>query len=486
MSATFIQGIFTCGDPLTIDPSSGNGYVLPQRPVSSGNCLLLTMSYVNGKTISSISDTVNGSWSTTPIAGPIVGANATLAVFAFPGSGSGTATLTITFNATQNQNPIFIWEEWAGIATSTPGNGSHGAASQVFGGVTPIACGSFTPGDNDANGGNLIRSFFQFDGGASANVPSLSFSPSAGFTLMNGQNGWQNNGTPHASAYQIQSLHPAVNPGMSPTNDTTDAFNCLAVALKLSPGAGTIPATGVRLVGFHEMFIGSEVANWTVQFPTTGTFRMMITTNIWNLEPPASVTDSEGNTWTSLFTNAQMQGGAIPVFYFKNATPNSNLTVTIHVTNPQAQQSHCALYDIVGAHLTSPIGNVAHVDGTVTTASQTSIQHQPDFTPSVNNSMCVYLLSNGNGPTTALTNPANISDILTFPQFIDLTAYSSGDGWAHAYNQPTTLQNCSWTFNAPGFTSGVNSLAFEILPGPAAPIIPSVPFGIIGLGSSEW
>ncbi len=486
MNATLVQGIFTCGDPIGVDGTSGNNYVLNERRVNAGNCLVLVMSYVATATISTISDTINGSWSTTP-AVTVTGANSKTAIFLFPNSGSGKAKLTIVFTGTQNPNPIFVWEEWAGIATSSPANGTSSAASQVFGGTTPIGCGSFTPGNNDANGGNLILSYFQFDGGASANVPTLSFSPSSGFTLKNGQNGWQNQGTPHASAYQVQATSAAVNPGMSPTNDTTDAFNCVAVALKLSPGAGTVPGAGVRLVGFHPMFIALEIATWPVQFPTVGTFRMLITTNVFNLEPPVSVTDSEGNTWTSLFTNAQMQAGALPVFYFKNASPNPNLTVTLHETSPQSQQAHFTLYDIAGAHLTSPIGAVVHVDGTVITSSQTSIQHQPDFTPSANNSLCIYLLSDGNGPVTALTSPSGtdvLSDILSFTGFIDGTAYSSGDGWAHAYNQPTTLQNCSWTFLAPGVTSGVNSLALEILPGPAA--APSVPFGVIGMASCDW
>jgi hypothetical protein len=455
-AAQFQQGFFSVGNSNVSVNEPGNAFKfsLPNS-VGAGNLLVLKITYPNGKTVSTISDTVNGSWSTTAAVTARGGTgNNDTSIFLFPNSGSGVLTITINFNS-MVQPAIFTLMEWSGIATSSPNNGTTGNPTVT--GPT-LSCGSFTPTNNNANGGNLILAFFDFANGASAGGNPTSWSAGTSFTLMDADIGWGTNhgGLPKASEYFVQTTSAAINPGMTSTGDSADQFNCVAIALALG-SAGT-QGSGLRVNKFIEQFnISQNTTTWKLQFPTTGNLRVWASTADIGV---TSIVDSEGNTWT----NARPTSGVPPVWYWPGASANSNLTLTVTLSAPVNAQVHAALFDISGA-ASSPLGATGDVGATDTTA-RTSVANQPDITPQSSSSLILAFLGNGLGPTLAITSPSNaISLIVDYAGNADGSNYSSGDGWGLLHNTSTSSQNWTWAITSQPSNS-VSSLAVEFKSAP--------------------
>lgn len=481
MTAQLCQAFISTGNSIASVNEPGNNFVftIPGVSLRVGDYMLLSLTYQNGSTVTSISDSVNGAWSTTAqVTAANAGGNNT-GFYRFANSAAGTkATITIAFNGTQQ--PV-IWRlmVWSGLATSSVENGTVQAAG-VQG--SALATGAFTPGNNNANGGNLIVTVFDFADGAAGSANPTSFVASSGFTLMDADIGWNTGqGLPKAAAYQVQSTSASINPGMTSTGDATNHYNCIAIALKLAPG-GTDPPSS-RVAKFIEQFNSSQsAATWVLQFPTIGNLRVLETTQPQNSVNYTSVTDSEGNTWI----NETQSADTPQLFYWPNAAANPNLTVTVNQTGAGGGQVHAALIDVVGAK-TSPLGAIAFKDST-TANNLTSVQHQPDITPSDTNSVIFYMLADGLGPVTALTSPtAALFLSVEYTGVTDSNNYSSGDGWGILYNSSLSAQNVTWSITSQANNS-VASLAVEFLGTTAPPASPSAAqsFGIIGLGTSEW
>jgi hypothetical protein len=455
-AAQFQQGFFSVGDSNVSVNEPGNAFEfsLPNS-VGAGNLLVLKITYPDGNTVSTISDTVNGSWSTTAAVTTRGGTgNNDTSVFLFPNSGSGVLTITINFNSTV-QPAIFTLMEWSGIATSSPNNGT--TSNPTVTGPT-LSCGSFTPTNNNANGGNLILAFFDFANGASASGNPTSWSAGTSFTLMDADIGWGTNhgGLPKASEYFVQTTSAAINPGMTSTGDSVDRFNCVAIALALA-SAGT-QGNGLRVNKFIEQFnISQNTTTWKLQFPTTGNLRVWASTADIGV---TSIVDSEGNIWT----NASPTSGVPPVWYWPGASANSNLTLTVTLSAAVNAQVHAALYDISGA-AASPLGATSYV-GATNVSGLTSIGNQPDITPQSSNSLIIALIGDGQGPVTAVTSPTGaLSNILDYTGNSDGSNYSSGDGWALLHNTSTSSQNWTWTITSQPSNS-VSSFAVEFRSAP--------------------
>lgn len=444
----FVQGNFTQGDQAAVANNPGNAYEFGlTEPLGAGNILILKVPYdtTGGVSVSSISDTVNGSWSTTAAA-TCVGANKTTKVYLFPNSASGAApTFTVNFSGNV-QGPEFSIQEWSGIATSNPANGSSNAPDQTFGGSTPIQCGSFTPTvNNDNNGGNVILSFFDCSTGNTAAGNVTTFTPSSGFTLNSADIGWTSgtSGLSKASAYQIQATQAAVNPGMTPTGDTADTFNCVALALKGSLGAGTPPSTQMRISKFSFEFTNAQPASWVLQMPCVGNLRVIVAIGV-----NSSVTDSEGNTWTFVQADNSnpLLSAVASIWYMSNTSANPNLKVTCH--GGTGTNGHCALYDISNAPTSNNVGaNTWNASG-ISTATGTSA-HAPDITPTKANSIVIIGAPDGLGPVLAITSPTGaVSDMVQFTGNGDSDTYSSGDAFAHfrvTAGLVGVSQNVTWT-----------------------------------------
>jgi hypothetical protein len=452
-AATLTQAFISTGNSIASVDEPGNAFqfTIPYS-VGSGDCLVMSLTYPNGATISSISDTINGSWSTTAAVTANGGnGNNNTSIFLKSSSSGTTDTITITFSA--SQQPV-MWrvEDWVGVTCSS--NGTAAAANQTYNGSAAMSTGSFTPGDNNANGGNLILAFFDFSRGGVAGSNPTSWSAASGFTLMDADIGWNNDqGLPKASEYFTQTTSASISPSITPTGDTTDPYNAVAIALALS-SSGTSPGSGIRMVKFIEQFNSAQTAStWVLQFPTTGNLRVFgttVPTSQWNI---TSITDSEGNTWT----NDTLPDGLPQMYHLANASANPDLTITLHVSGSPSQ-IHGALYDIANA-ATSPLG--ASGQNTAGANSVTSVSNEPDITPDYTDSLIIGLLSDGLGPTIAITSPSGVySDIVSYTGGTDSSNYSSGDGWGHLYNTSTSSQNWTWKITNQSSNS-VGSLAVE-------------------------
>lgn len=460
MVATLCQAFVSDGNSIASVNEPGNAFkfTLP-APVGANNLLLCKITSQSGSTLTTLNDSINGNWSTTALVTADAGAgNNQTNIYLFPGAAAGVTTFTITFGASQ-QPAMFTVQEWAGIATTTPAAGHNSTAGLIGSALTT---GAFTPTNNDGTGGNLIVAFFDFSDAASAASNPSSFVAGGSFTLHDADIAWNNNqGLPKAASYFVQTASASINPAMTATGDTLDHFNCVALALKLSSGTGTVP-TGLRISKYIEQFNSAQsAATWVLQMPTVGNLRVLATSAPNASNNITSVTDSESNTWTNLTPQADVP----QFFYFKNAAANAGLTVTVHITGAAGTQIHCALLDIGGAATGTAIGATGFA-GSTGANSVTSVAHQPDITPTQSNSMIFAMLADGLGPVSAITAPAgNQSDILSYTGWTDSSNYSSGDGWGHIYNTSTAAQSWTWTIPSQPSNS-VASFAAEILAAP--------------------
>src|SRR2546428_480672 len=134
------------------DGEAGNDFIvnLP-TPTLANNCLILalTNAYSPTRTIL-VSDDKSNTWT----AGPhvdFVANNETTTIFFALGVPGGTQKITIHFDASIYDVHATV-SEWTNIATAAAANGSSGAS----GVASPVSAGSFTPGNNDANGGKPL------------------------------------------------------------------------------------------------------------------------------------------------------------------------------------------------------------------------------------------------------------------------------------------------------------------------------------------
>lgn len=107
--------------------------------VTSGNRLSVMLRERDGVAVSSISDSVNGSWT---LAGNGVSYSvddARVAIYSFPNSASGNPTVTITMAGTSPKDVNFA--EWSG--TDTGGADTTSTNNNASG--TSHTCGTFTP-----------------------------------------------------------------------------------------------------------------------------------------------------------------------------------------------------------------------------------------------------------------------------------------------------------------------------------------------------
>src|SRR5258706_10733984 len=143
MAQQIVQGVFAQGEQQTFPTFVSNNFTIrPNELCGAGNCLVLLIPQdtTSGATISTISDTINGSWSTTPVRS-CVGATCRSDVYLFPSCGAGLPTITVVFSANL-PGPRFILLEVSGVATTTPFDGGNSAADQTWGGgATPVQCG---------------------------------------------------------------------------------------------------------------------------------------------------------------------------------------------------------------------------------------------------------------------------------------------------------------------------------------------------------
>jgi len=447
---TLVQHVSSSTNPVGVG-ISGNAFkfTLPNQ-VGAGNCLILGISYdwTSTRTVR-ISDDNANAWPASPAATTTDGSDLVSSIFVLPNANAGVTTITVSFN--EDAHPFqYTISEFYNVATVSPVNGSSARSTTVS---PDLTTGSFTPAaNNDADGGNLIWSYFCDHGGGTGNW-TTTFAAGTGFTLLDADIGWHEQGLPHASQYVVQAKQAAINPGMTATMTAgNDTYNALSVALKAAP-AGTAPPAGIRIVRISHFTNETPPAVWDLQFPSTGNLIVLVTSERSNHDI-TSIRDTQGNTYLL----EEPDDTEPQVWYVPNASPHPDLKLTINFTG-QVVGTSVAMYDIAGADpspLDGAVGVISAADN-----GGANLSNTPSITP-VSLGLTIAVLTLGQGPSSGLDigAPAGaVFDVVTYAGETDLDTMVNADGKAHLYNTDLTPENWNWIISNGGQTTGFAATA---------------------------
>ena len=457
---TLIQHVASSANPVGVG-ISGNNFKIPlPNSVGSGNAIILGISYPNGSS-PTITDNNGNTWPTTAAVSANAGPGGNISsIWVLPNANAGQTTITVSF-ASAIIPFNYVVSEFNNVATASPINGT----SATVGAGPSLTTGSFTPGNNDGNGGNLIWNYYAVSGGASGNPTS--WVPGSGFTLLDADIAWNTNqGFPHATQYLVQTTAAPINPGITATADT-NFFNGVAVALKAA-SAGTAAPAGIHINKIIHQTTNVPPATWTLQEPATGNLRVLATANSSALTNITSVTDSDGGVWTKI----QPASDEPQIWYSANTTANPNLTVTIH--GAAGPTITVLFYDILGA-AANPLDVAAGAPST-DVSNQTTVNNMPSITPTTANGLVIAVMGLGQGPGLGLNTGAPtgaVFDLVTYTGELDLDLMENADGQAHLYNTSTATVNWNWHITAnPNNSAFATAVAFKSAT--AAPTVSAV------------
>ena len=435
------------------DGEAGNDFIvnLP-TPTLANNCLILalTNAYSPTRTIL-VSDDKSNTWT----AGPhvdFVANNETTTIFYALGVAGGSQKITIHFDASIYDVHATV-SEWTNIATAAAANGSSGASDVA----SPVSAGSFTPGNNDANGGNLIyQHAIAIPGvGALGNLTSTvsGVTAGAGFTLASA-----NRQLASISQYTIQTTAAAINPTLTVTQGSgTDHFNTIAIAFKAA-AAGTAPASGIRIQNMQHTFHPWPGSS-TVNLPSSGNLLALTAPVNTGQDAITSVRDSKGNAWTKV---AGESLDSPQVWYAVNATPGSDLTISFNVANNTG--IIVIAWDIAGAS-TAPFDKFTEATGAQAHAGD-DITNAPLITPSTAHGLVIGLVNEYTGPPTSMIGAGYVADHVYYAGETDSSLMDMGDGTAHIYNSDTSQLSFGWHQTSHPPTSGWFAIAVAFKSGP--------------------
>lgn len=433
---------------------NGNNFKFTVDHVGSGNCLTFGTLYPHGGTVS-ISDTSGDTWPAAAATADAGVGNYVAAVYVLPNATAGTHTLTVGIGSSTKPFQYTV-SEWKNIATSSPVNGTKTATSVS---APNLAAGSFTPTtNNDANGGNLVLTYFAIANVANGTTNPTDFTPTASFTLLDGDIAWKGrSGVPHSSQYVVQATQAAINPGTTAASDT-NSYNVVAVALKAA-NAGSSPSAGIHLDKLLSFTNDAPPSSLPLKVSNTGNTLVMVTSQAQTWNQVNSVTDSDGNTWTNLTGTS----GDCQIWYAKNLTPNTNLTVTLSLGSSATFSPR--FFVISGANA-NPFDATA---GVVTTSAglnnATVWNNAPNFTPSISNEFVIAIGGLGQGPglgfNTGAPAGATFANV-TYTGETDFDQMDNADFLAYHLAPNTTTLNWNWSITSIALNSGfASSLAFH-------------------------
>ena len=447
---TLIQHVASSANPVGVG-ISGNNFKIPlPNSVGSGNAIILGMTYPSGSS-PTITDNNGNTWPTTAAVSANAGPGGNISsIWVLPNANAGRTTITVSF-ASAIIPFNYVVSEFNNVATANPLNGTSATANDAG---ASIATGSFTPGNNDGNGGNLIWNYYAVSGGANGNPTS--WVSGSGFTLLDADIAWNTKqGFPHATQYLVQTAAAPINPGITATADT-DSFNGVAVALKAA-SAGTATSAGIHINKIIHQTTNVPPSTWTLQEPATGNLRVLATANSSGLTNITSVTDSDGGVWTKI----EPAGDEPQIWYSKNTSPNPNLSVTIH--GASGPTITVLFYDIAGA-AADPFDVAAGAPST-DVSNQTMVNNMPSITPTTANGLVIAVMGLGQGPGLGLNTGAPtgaVFDLVTYTGELDLDLMENADGQAHFYNASTVAENWNWLITAnPNNSAFATAVAFK-------------------------
>jgi hypothetical protein len=452
---TLVQHVSSTANPPTIGITGNNFKFWLPNAVGAGNCLILGISYKRsaGRTVA-VSDNNGNTWPGSPTVTDTDGTNTTSAIYVLPNANPGVTRVNVTFDASLIPFQYTI-SEFYNVDTVSPVNGtvsSHTTTSPN------ISTGSFTPGNNNAIGGNLIWSYF-CDNESVTNNSATNFAPGTGFTLLSADICEANQiGVPTGAQYSIQQASASINPSMTITHSTSgEGYNALAVALKAAI-AGTAPnPQGIRILKIAHGTNGAPPTTWPLHFPSAGNLLVVIVCQS-EIITITSVTDSNGNSYTK-YEPATDE----PQFWVAaNATTSSDLKITIN-SSGTPQNSSVLMYDIIGAD-SNPKDGQADLSGGGISAGSNTISDAPSLTP-VSQGLTIASVSFGTGPSDGFASgaPARaIFDYVSYTGETDSDRMDNADGRAHLYNTDLTAEHWNWhVTHTGGTTAGAFAVHFK-------------------------
>lgn len=407
---------------------TGTVYTIPVDESSgAGNLYALKVTGDGGVTAPTVSDNVNGAWPSATVSALGGTGNLDSYVFLKPNIAGGQTTISVTYSAADTTFEYDL-TELHGVATASPANGSTSTTN-----VTTTAAGSFTPGAN--TGGNLVLAWFVKNGTSPTSL-STHILPGANFSLLNADVSWNQAQTSLVKATEAyaQVTPAAINPAITSANDSADDWNNLAVAIKVSSGAGTAPANAIRVNGIQHFA--------TISFPSSGTY-VVQAPQIGNLRTIQSddpnlhaltVTDSEGNTYTGT-------SSGVGVWYLLNSSANPNLIYYITGGGAGVTLSWRAT-DSYGPGTWAFDSDLA---SNQVTSGLSSFTQSPSPSVTATNGIIWAAVELGQGPGLGVTSPAGaIWDLCTYTGEVDTDLMENADILAHYKYSASGSQ--TWTF----------------------------------------
>lgn len=438
-------------------PNGINGnnfkFTLPNATLAS-NGLILDIMYPHGGTIT-ISDSSGDTWPAASVSADAGVGNYVAAVFVLPNATAAIHTITIGIGSSTKPFQYTIGE-WTNIATSSPVNGTKAATSVS---APNLAVGSFTPTtNNDANGGNLIHTYFAIANIANGTTNPTNFTPGGTGVLLDGDIAWVGrSGVPHASQYSIQTTQAAINPAITAASDT-NAYNVVSVALKAST-SGTPKPNGIHIDKVLHFTNDAPSGSLPLKIPLTGNLLVFVTSQAQTWNNVTGISDSATNTWTNLTTSS----GDCQIFYAKNLTPNTSLTVTLTMSSAATFSPH--FFVISGANA-NPYDSTAGVATTSAGLNSATVwNNAPNFTPTTQPQLVIAVGGLGQGPGLGFNTGAPsgaVFDPVTYTGETDQDLMDNADLLAHKYVNSTSTLNWNWSITNIASNSGfASSLAFK-------------------------
>jgi hypothetical protein len=427
---------------------SGSTFVLQIEPLPANTVAVMEVTVPHGTSVS-ISDTLAGTWSGAVCTADAGSGNYAASVFVQPLGASGGAE-TITIHASNAQPVQAEYTFFQNVNTTSPVSGHLCTASLSANSSGLINPGSFTPTNNDANGGNVIWNATTLADAANSNTSS--WAPASGFTLLDGDIAWiTDQGFPKAAQYEVQSTAASVTPSITGTgeNPNGDLFNSVSVALAAADNGAAAPsAIHVERIIHETVNLLNSPGTLKVMFPASGNLRVIGMD--WNDGCPqpsgagclSSITSSDGCAWTLKMDNP----GAAVVAYAQNCAPCPTCTATLKFSGSQTVPGFSfRLYDIQNAASSSFRNSAGNVGSCGTTLS-----NAPSITPTgASSGLTIAEMGDTEGVVTGLTSPTQaVFDLWTFNGENGVDMSENADFSGHLYYSSPVQQNWNFTKTA--------------------------------------
>lgn len=408
---------------------TGNAFKVKIDPTKAGNCLVLGMALQSGKTTSVADNIGSGTW-TKRASNPDGFTTFDNEIWVQENCPAGVTEITVTWNTAGFDFQATV-TELRQIATSSAYD-TNAVSSASVSGASAITPGALTT----ATANELIIGFAMVTGwGAGLTGNVMRGARAKSNYLLLGADSYLGVVTFAGIASSSGSNTPGFYEG------GTDGWNCLAVALKTSAGAGTAPSS-TRVGGVLHSRVG--IGTDTIFAPGRGKTMVLMSAYNPDFTEINSITDRLGNVWTPINqgTGTPTGAGYPQGAYFTYATPpGPDLVLTISTTDHGGGVLQFLLYGLEGELL---YDTAAYQQGTLPAPGTTG--NAPSITPGASGGVMLAVCALTTGPPNAMPTPSGgVLDSVYYTGYTDLGPIDAGDGYGHYYPPSTATVNWTWT-----------------------------------------